>query len=359
MLVLYGTLKLMKRAQTSKGFTIVELLIVVVVIAILAAITIVAYNGIQQRAKDSAAQSTASQAGKKLASYAVLNAELFPTTTTFNTSTGLSDGDGTSYQYSVSNDLKTFCLTATKSNVSYSVSNTNLTPKKGACDGHGANGVAPITNLAIDPRATSTLTAPNAIGWKQSRWAGVSGATNHSFITGASDGPVSGLSTYIRKTWTTSPSTMPNSGDTGFDITSGAGTFGYQVTPGQEFTFSCYLRPSVVRNFEIGVYQYLSNGSVHSTPRVRSATFTGQANQWTRLTYTYTVPATVSYIALACDSTANALSGAVNWTPNSTLDGTGLMVTEGSTIYNFADGNSTGWAWKGGANASQSTGPAI
>ena len=40
-----------------KGFTIVELLIVIVVIAILAAISIVAYNGIQGRAKVSKAQS--------------------------------------------------------------------------------------------------------------------------------------------------------------------------------------------------------------------------------------------------------------------------------------------------------------
>lgn len=36
------------------GFTIVELLIVIVVIAILAAISIVAYNGVQQRAKSAA-----------------------------------------------------------------------------------------------------------------------------------------------------------------------------------------------------------------------------------------------------------------------------------------------------------------
>lgn len=38
------------RSSHQKGFTIVELLIVIVVIAILAAITVVAYNGIQTRA---------------------------------------------------------------------------------------------------------------------------------------------------------------------------------------------------------------------------------------------------------------------------------------------------------------------
>ena len=39
--------------KRSSAFTIVELLIVIVVIAILAAITIMAYNGIQSRARDS------------------------------------------------------------------------------------------------------------------------------------------------------------------------------------------------------------------------------------------------------------------------------------------------------------------
>jgi type II secretion system protein G len=52
-----------------RGFTIVELLIVIVVIAILASISIVAYNGIQQRARDSKRTSEISQIKKVLEFY--------------------------------------------------------------------------------------------------------------------------------------------------------------------------------------------------------------------------------------------------------------------------------------------------
>ena len=45
---------MVSRISYRSGFTIVELLIVIVVIGILAAITIVAFNGIQQRAQNSA-----------------------------------------------------------------------------------------------------------------------------------------------------------------------------------------------------------------------------------------------------------------------------------------------------------------
>ena len=57
----------------SLGFTIVELLIVIVVIAILAAITIVAYNGIQQRARDTVRAGDISSIEKAIQSYVIIH----------------------------------------------------------------------------------------------------------------------------------------------------------------------------------------------------------------------------------------------------------------------------------------------
>lgn len=56
---------------TQKGFTIVELLIVIVVIGILAAIVIVAFNGIQNRAHDASVRSDFASARKKIEAYKI------------------------------------------------------------------------------------------------------------------------------------------------------------------------------------------------------------------------------------------------------------------------------------------------
>jgi len=61
------------RAQYKKGFTIVELLIVIVVIAILAAISVVAYNGIQQRGRDTQRKSDLQAISKAVELYYVDN----------------------------------------------------------------------------------------------------------------------------------------------------------------------------------------------------------------------------------------------------------------------------------------------
>ena len=71
-----------KHKQQS-GFTIVELLIVVVVIAILAAITVVAYNGIQQRAQNTQRVSAAKEWQKLITAYVSTNGSYANTLTPY------------------------------------------------------------------------------------------------------------------------------------------------------------------------------------------------------------------------------------------------------------------------------------
>lgn len=72
---LHGIIKEMKNAwaQKQKGFTIVELLIVIVVIGILAAITIVAYSGIQTRSENTKTINSVSAYARAIHSYATIN----------------------------------------------------------------------------------------------------------------------------------------------------------------------------------------------------------------------------------------------------------------------------------------------
>jgi len=58
------------------GFTIVELLIVIVVIAVLAAITVVAFNGVQDRSNDSRMRSGINQLEKAIRLWATQTGEL-------------------------------------------------------------------------------------------------------------------------------------------------------------------------------------------------------------------------------------------------------------------------------------------
>ena len=68
----------------AKGFTIVELLIVIVVIGILATVSIVAYNGVSAKARDSVRQQDVRQVHKLIEIYYAKNGEYPKTTSNFN-----------------------------------------------------------------------------------------------------------------------------------------------------------------------------------------------------------------------------------------------------------------------------------
>ncbi|HSX42689.1 MAG TPA: prepilin-type N-terminal cleavage/methylation domain-containing protein [Candidatus Saccharimonadales bacterium] len=72
----------------SKGFTIVELLIVIVVIGILATLVIVTFTGIQQKARDSKRKTDISAIQASLESYYSSN-NTYPTVADLNSSTWL------------------------------------------------------------------------------------------------------------------------------------------------------------------------------------------------------------------------------------------------------------------------------
>jgi prepilin-type N-terminal cleavage/methylation domain-containing protein len=73
-----------KNNKKNDGFTIVELLIVIVVIGILAAITIVAYNGVQKRANASAAQAAQNTLQKKAEAFNSVSSKYPTSTADFN-----------------------------------------------------------------------------------------------------------------------------------------------------------------------------------------------------------------------------------------------------------------------------------
>ncbi len=137
------------------GFTLVELLIVIVIIAILAAITIVAYNGVQQRARVAALQSDLSGAAEQLGVDNALNGSYPATAAQSNDGAGLKASPGTTFTYTYTNASNSFCLTGTASGASYYVTDAINTPTAGTCPpgvitmaGSGVYGFADGTGTA-------------------------------------------------------------------------------------------------------------------------------------------------------------------------------------------------------------------
>ncbi|CAN5709760.1 hypothetical protein BH23PAT2_BH23PAT2_02920 [soil metagenome] len=84
----------MTTQSKQKGFTIIELLIVIVVIGILATITIVALGGANARARDSKRESDISSTHNAIEAYYAIGSSQYPTLTELNDGTTVDGVDG-------------------------------------------------------------------------------------------------------------------------------------------------------------------------------------------------------------------------------------------------------------------------
>ena len=303
----------MQWAKNQKGFTIVELFIVVVVIAILAAITIVAYNGIQNRAKASALQSTASQATKKVMSFAVLNADQYPANLA---AADIANNGNTTYQYSVNNSTnpKTYCVTATASTLSYYSSNTQTAPIAGACPGHGINGAVAIVNIAKNPLGVaggSSWFVPLGTTVDTANVSFSSRADWHRFTAAASGNKV--MRFYLDLA----------------DLENGA-----------TYTASALVANDTASSVFVSM-DFSDQGTTG---------FTLAPGEIRRL---YVTGARATYDSIYRFIDIDGI------TTSSSILITDVMLTKGSVEYNFGYGASANWVWDGTPNASTSRGSAL
>jgi len=95
------------------GFTIVELLVVIVVIGILVTIGVIAFNGVSMRATTAVLQSDLRTASKKIESEKVINSDQYPSTEDGQNVVDQVASEGTVFQYTNDDNENTYQLSVT------------------------------------------------------------------------------------------------------------------------------------------------------------------------------------------------------------------------------------------------------
>jgi prepilin-type N-terminal cleavage/methylation domain-containing protein len=126
-----------KRLRAHLGFTIVELLVVIVVIGILATLTIVSFTGVSSQATVATLQSDLKNASTQLGLNKIANSqELYPSDlASANGGNGINASPNVTYSYKYNALQNSYCISATSStvNITYFITSDNTAPREGIC----------------------------------------------------------------------------------------------------------------------------------------------------------------------------------------------------------------------------------
>ncbi len=137
-------LKNIKRERHNSGFTITELIIVIVIISILATLTIVTYNGIQNSARRSTTINEIDSIAKQLEINKYQNNERYAAGTT-----GLKYSSNFILQYTYTPGTNSYCITLSGTNIEMYKTNTSEA-QDGICPGHISQLVAALPAVHED-----------------------------------------------------------------------------------------------------------------------------------------------------------------------------------------------------------------
>jgi len=125
---------ILKKNRNIRAFTIVELLVVIVVIGILAAITVISYTGISQKAITTSLKSDLSNASKQLELDKAVNGSYPISASAADSGRGLRYSPNTSLQYTVnSNGFCIGSLSSVNSSIAYHITSTFNQIATGGC----------------------------------------------------------------------------------------------------------------------------------------------------------------------------------------------------------------------------------
>ena len=360
---------------TAKGFTVVELLVVIVVIAILSLVVVVSYNAVVANAYDSAVKADLSKLADAI-KLKTLDDGAVP------------DGGATSSNTGDSTQLPG--ITFKPSSDSYDSTVANLYYCSGDINGikqyaivaqsQSGRSFVYRSNTGLSDLTEYTLTASNAgvalcgaigftapftwsYGYNPSLAVWFLWAYDGELITNLVTNPsfeanTTGWLAYTGLNAVTRVSTTPAAGSWRLSAVGNSTTASPRVyhditaAPGTVLSASVKVRSDGQTPTNLFMVVKTINGGSETGTLSSSIPWAPDASGWMTGTYTVTVPVGSTGIRLNPGvTTAAVYSG--------TLGIDAAIVVEGSSAPNFADGSTLRWTWNGTANNSTSTGPRL